>query len=85
MKKLKQIKNLMDRDGKDSQVMLFTKNKKQNIDGIALFFSDCEKIKVFEGNANGLDDKEMSFQEFISNYDFELGKENSDIRYEIKI
>lgn len=83
MHELVQIKNLMDHDGKDGRLMLYSINKKNKMEGMASFYLDCETIKVYEGKGDGSDDKDMSYEKFIENYDFVLGLENSTIRYTI--
>lgn len=83
MHELKQIRHLMFNDNKDSKLMLYTINKQNKMEGMASFCLDYETIAVFEGKGDGSEDKEMSYEKFIENYDFALGLENSDIRYTI--
>lgn len=83
MHELKQIRHLMFTDDKDSKLMLYTINKQNKMEGMASFCLDYETIAVFEGKDDGSEDKEMSYEKFIENYDFVLGLENSDLRYSI--
>ena len=83
MHELKQIRHLMFNDDKDSKLMLYTINKQNKMEGMASFCLDYETIAVFEGKDDGSDDKELSYEKFIENYDFALGLENSDLRYNI--
>ena len=50
-----------------------TKNIKTGWDGCASFIREDNKIKVFEGNGDGSDDKEMTYEEFINNYKYQIG------------
>ena len=53
-----------------------TKNKETNSEGCALFLNVNGKIKVFEGNGDGSDDKEMLFKNFLRDYTYEIKLEN---------
>lgn len=73
-----EIKRLLDlkktlADSTDD-TFLFTKNKKTGEMGCANFFTNGEKkVMVYEGNGDGSDDKELTYEEFINNYDYKLG------------
>ncbi len=56
--------------------MLSTHNYKTNQDGVALFNNSEEIIKVFEGNEDGSDDKEISYDSFINNYSYQVVHED---------
>ena len=50
-----------------------TANRKTGEEGEATLLRNGEKkIKVFEGNPDGSDDKVMSYKEFVNNYQFML-------------
>ena len=50
-----------------------TANRYTNEEGCATFLTNGEKkIKVYEGNPDGSDDKVMSYKEFIHDYQFML-------------
>lgn len=51
---------------------MFTYNTKNGETGVACFCNDHKTIRVFEGNVDGSDDKNMNYDEFIKNYKFEL-------------
>lgn len=52
---------------------LATHNKNNGNEGWASFHrSDENIIFVFEGNPDGSDDKSMTLDEFIANYDYEV-------------
>ena len=49
------------------------------------FYKDDKTIKVFEGNGDGSDDKEMDYKTFVKNYDFFVAHEIEQIPLHIKI
>lgn len=56
-----------------------TKNKETGQIGWASFHTNGEdKIKVFEGNPDGSDDKSYAYEEFIEKYEYTLIKEGSE-------
>lgn len=64
----------------DDELQLHTHNKQTGWIGVASFFTNGEDmICVYEGNSDGSDDKDMSFNDFIKNYDFYLGHEMEDV------
>lgn len=53
-----------------------TKNKQNGWIGCATFYTNGEqKIKVFEGDGSGKDDKAYTYEEFIKKYEFKLERE----------
>lgn len=57
----------------DLEYEIKTANRYTNEEGCATFLRNGEKkIKVFEGNPDGSDDKVMSYKEFIHDYQFML-------------
>ena len=55
---------------------LFTKNKNNGWECFASFWTNGQdRIGVYEGAGDGSDDKDMSFEEFLENYDYELKEE----------
>jgi len=64
----------------NQELALHTHNKQTGWIGVASFFTNGEdKIGVYEGNPDGSDDKDMTFEDFINNYDFYLGHEMEDV------
>lgn len=60
----------------DDLYHLATTNKSNGWCGCASFSPKLDNwIKVFEGAGDGSDDKEMTFSEFIQNYDYVLERE----------
>jgi len=60
----------------DDLYHLTTTNKSNGWCGCASFSPSIDNwIKVFEGAGDGSDDKEMTFSEFIQNYDYVLERE----------
>ena len=60
------------------RLLLHTRNKKTGEIGCASFFGDnSDNVVVYEGRGDGSDDKEMSFKDFVSNYDYELADEDA--------
>lgn len=70
MYKLMILKEIILNDERDIYTIQ-THNRTTLWYGVASFTRD-NKIKVFEGRGNGEDDTEMSYYEFLLNYDFEL-------------
>ena len=66
----------------DYELHIETKNKKTGIYGCATICNNYKTIKVYEGNEDGSDDKEMSIIDFVNNYDYQLGE--IDFNKEIK-
>lgn len=73
MKELMRLKEIISNDKLDTY-FIQTNNRKTLWVGCASFTRD-NRIKVFEGRGNGEDDKVMSYDEFLMNYDFELVNE----------
>ncbi len=67
------------------QFQLFTHNIDTGTNGVATFYKDDKTIKVFEGNGDGSDDKEMNYETFVSNYEFYVAHEIEQIPLHIKI
>lgn len=65
---------------KENEVIsLLTKNKKTGWNGVASFLTNGEDmIRVNEGASDGSDDSDMSFNDFITNYNFIIGMEGCD-------
>lgn len=71
-------------DSNDS-LSLFTYNINTGEKGVASFYTNGKKLKVFEGNEDGSDDKEMNYNDFVNNYNFIVANEYDDQYDEIKI
>lgn len=56
----------------DNNYHIDTINKNTNWEGTAIILKDKKTIRVYEGNGDGRDDKSMSIDEFINNYNFQL-------------
>lgn len=76
IKELKKIKEIL---YEDDNYMLSTHNNKTNQDGVALFHKNENIIKVFEGNDDGSDDKEMDYNSFLYDYSYKVVHENGKI------
>lgn len=68
LKKLEAIKTLIETD--DRYYMTITNNKTLE-EGAANFLNDGKRIRVYEGNGDGSDDHDMSYEEFIEGYQFD--------------
>lgn len=67
---LKIRKKLLD----SNEFAIYTQNKLTGWTGRAFFATNREYvINVYEGNPDGSDDKELSFPEFLQNYNFFIG------------
>ena len=53
-------------------VTIVTTNKKTNVEGSAAFLNKQDMIRVYEGAEDGSDDKDLTLDEFLENYYFEL-------------
>lgn len=84
LKELEIAKNII-RGDESEQMQLFTHNNKTGTDGVATFCLDDKTIKVFEGNGDGSDDKEMDYETFVENYNFYVAHEIEQIPLIIKI
>ena len=57
----------------DDSLYIETTNKKTGWIGVASFFTNGEnKIRVNEGNPDGSDDDDYTYEEFLNNYKFEI-------------
>ena len=59
----------------NDSTIIGTYNKKTGWNGCASFCQEDDRIKVFEGNPDGSDDKIMSFYKFAKNYSFGMATE----------
>ncbi len=84
LKELEIAKNLIRGDETES-FQLFTHNIEKGTDGVATFYKDDKTIKVYEGNGDGSDDKEMDYETFVNNYSFYVAHEIEQIPLIIKI
>ena len=72
LRKLMAMKEIIELED-DREYYISTANKKTHQEGTINFYTNGErKVKVYEGNGDGSDDKEMSYEEFIKNYSFML-------------
>lgn len=72
LRKLMAMKEVIELED-DREYYISTSNKKTREEGTINFFTNGEKkVKVYEGDPDGSDDKEMSYEEFIKNYSFML-------------
>lgn len=63
----------------DEDLYLQTTNKSSGLIGVASFFTNGEdKIRVNEGNPDGSDDADYTYEEFVNNYEFELLSESEE-------
>jgi len=66
---LKIKKTLLENDN----VTILTTNKKTYLEGTAAFLTKKQDmIRVYEGDEDGSDDKDLTLDEFLENYYFEL-------------
>ena len=65
---------------KSNEVLLmFTKNKEKGWSGVASFCTNGEDmIRVNEGASDGSNDSNMTYEDFIKNYDYKIGMEGDD-------
>lgn len=84
LKELEIAKDLIFNDPTE-ELQLFTHNIETGTDGVASFYPDNKLIKVFEGNGDGSDDKEMDYETFINNYEFYVAHEIEQIPLIINI
>lgn len=84
LKELEIAKGLI-RNDPTEELQLFTHNFETGTNGVASFCLDDKTIKVFEGDGDGSDDKEMDYETFINNYDFCVAHEIEKIPLFIKI
>lgn len=75
----------MIQDDPNEELILYTCNIKTGTTGVAVFYNDNKTIKVYEGNGDGSDDKEMDYKDFIENYYFFVGHEIDQSPIAIKI
>ena len=70
LRKLMAMKEIIELED-DREYYIVTTNKKTHEEGALNFYTNGEKkVKVYEGNGDGSDDKVMSYEEFIKNYSF---------------
>lgn len=74
IEELKKIKINLAKDSNEN-LSLFTYNKNTGNKGVASFSIHENKIIVFEGNPDGSDDTEMTYEEFIDNYQYAVANE----------
>ena len=73
---MEELLKMKDQIDNSNNLGLVTHNKSNGNEGCALFHrSDKNIIFVFEGNPDGSDDKEMTLDEFIANYTFEVRRD----------
>lgn len=67
------IKKVVELDGDFYQI--FTINKKTLWEGCASFHTNGDGlIRVYEGSDDGSNDHSITIEEFLNNYQFELGR-----------
>lgn len=72
LKKLKEMKEfLLSAD----DFVLNTHNLEIGTNGVASFCNDNKTIKVFEGNEDGSDDREIDYETFIKEYEYYVSHE----------
>lgn len=69
MKKLIAIKNLIEAD---DNYFIVTTNKETHQEGTATFLRNNKEIRVYEGKPDGSDDHNVTYEEFIKKYEFEV-------------
>jgi len=75
MEMLMAIKKVIELDTK-GKYYIHTINKKTNWEGEASFLTNGEdKIRVFEGNPDGSDDHDETYEKFIEHYHYKLMSE----------
>ena len=74
MKELIETRELI-RKNNNKDYNIETKNTKTGWMGCASFYNDNKTIKVFEGNGDGSDDAEYTYEEFIKKYEYKLIEE----------
>lgn len=70
LKKLEAIKTLIETD-EDDRYYITTTNPRTGWEGTANFLNDGKRIRVYEGNGDGSDDKDMTYEEFVRDYQFD--------------
>ena len=73
--KLEDLKKAKKQIEKDENLFLHTYNQSTGYNGVASFIPNENKVKVFEGDPNGFDDKIISYDDFLNNYKFAIAKE----------
>ena len=56
----------------DLEYEIKTANRITGEEGVASLIKAIDKVKVYEGNPDGSDDKIMTYKEFVNNYQFML-------------
>ena len=84
LKELEKIKDILQKDDLIEYELVTFRND-DGLVGCALFYNDNKTIKIYEGNPDGSDDKEMDYETFINNYTYELKREIDNVKVEIKI
>lgn len=75
MKELKQqFKDLIEKYP-DREYYIQTRNKETNWVGCAIFIPGEEKIRVFEGDSEGADDRTYTYEEFKKKYFYMIRQE----------
>lgn len=72
LKKLKKMKEFLD---SSHDFVLNTHNLKTGTNGVASFCLDNKRIKVFEGNSDGSDDKLIDYKTFVREYEYYVSHE----------
>ncbi len=72
LKKLEKMKEFLN---SSDEFVLNTHNLKNGTNGVATFYLDNKTIKVFEGNGNGSDDREMDYKTFVKEYEYYVSHE----------
>lgn len=61
---------------KNENCYIFTTNKKTKGNGYANFFTNGEaKIRVYEGNSDGSDDHDETYEDFLKKYNYTICEE----------
>ena len=72
MKKLKEVIDIINQSkARGEEVTIITINKLTKEQGFGILFMDNKHIKVFEGQADGSDDKVYTLKKFEEKYEIE--------------
>jgi len=73
--KFKDLREMKKMIQEDDTYWMETTNKETGWIGYGAFIKFMDKIKVFEGNGEGTDDKVYTYEEFIQKYEYRLCQE----------
>lgn len=72
---LKKLENMKAFLHSSDAFVLNTHNLKTGTIGVASFYLDNKTIKVYEGNGDGSEDREMDYETFVKEYEYYVSHE----------